>query len=1469
MPGTVKGWEELRVARTTGLLGILILAVWSFCSPLRAQKPPSPTNGGYLGQPSLLLRNTKPPLSKDENATGRVEGDRNLHRMLLVLAPSAQQEAELRKLIDDQHDRRSPNYHHWLSAREFGARYGAASGDLEQIRAWLEGAGLRVDGLASSRRWLEFSGTAAQVESAFHTKMQYYQVRGKTYLSNATDIAVPASLSAITRGVFSLNNFGRRPPVRTVKGLAGIDAQGRKVRLPQLTATGGSANTYYVAPGDFATIYGTKGLLGGGIDGSGVTIAIAAQSQIELTDVQQFRNIFGLKGNDPNFLISGPDPGIASQVDAEEALLDVEWAGAAAPGATVNLVVAASTDTTSGVDLAAAYAIDNEVAPILTYTYGSCEQALTSTGNAFYNALWQQAAAEGITVLVASGDNGAAGCDNPNAGIPAQLGPAVNGVASTPYNVAVGGTQFDDSSQPSLYWNSGNAADYSSAVGYIPEKAWNQSCDPSQTATATNCAFGNSTLNLLASAGGASTVYSKPAWQSGTGVPADSERDVPDIALAAASAHDDIVYCTSLGGIACEINAQQQVVGLTLVGGTSAATPAMAGILALIEQKNGAYQGQIDYTLYRLAATPANVCNSSQETNPVAQNSCVFYDVTAGNNDVPCAGGSPGCSSATSGTNGILTGSNAGIGYDLVTGLGSINATNLANAWTSTAFEPSQTTLQASSLSVTHGAPITMSGSVSGATASGTPSGLVSIKTNAFGDSAQTLSLSSGGTFSGAISDLPGGQYNLLAHYAGDGTFAASDSAVLPVTIASEDSTTNLVATGLASNSAGYGAPVQLKVTVAGVSGQGIASGTIEFQDNNSMVTTSTLGPDGSAYILTGGGASYAFAIGAHSLVASYSGDNSFHSSSSAALTFTIGKGTPFVVVGVNSQSVPVGGTVGAHAIVSGAGTASATGTVQFTSDGIPCSAPVALVTGGLFGSQAQASALVTGLQPGTHVIGAIYNGSADPNYMSVMSGDATNELTQTVTIGSNAGSATTTSLVVGPTPSNLGDTGTFLVTVVPKTASGTVTIWDAVGPRSAATTISSGSASIQFAWTQAGTTSVYAVYSGDATNGSSTSTPTTFTVQKGAPQVALTGPATASANQQVSLNTSVVGNPTNPQLPFPTGVVEIWDSLNGSAAQLLTAQGLTAGPSGSSVYGARLKFAPGVHTVFARYRGDTNWQTKDSGTMQLSSSTFTLSVTSITISAGSPGSGTVTITPSGGFTGTVTLTCATGTSSLPAGYSCAFASPSVTVSTGVATTTITLTPTSPAAAAVPVARNDRNPLTVLSMSLAAGLLLIGLATIVFGPANNSRNFALFGGLMILAAGLAYGCGGGGGGGGPFSTTTALTSSSPKAGFGAPVTFTVKVTPLGAATPNGTVELFDNGQTPGSPVRVNAGIATFLATSMPVGVHTMTAQYSGDSNTLSSTSAAISQAITGQGIIEITGTSNGITQTADVTVVVN
>jgi hypothetical protein len=1089
--------------------------------------------------------------------------------MILVLWPSAQQERELEQLLDEQQRKSSPNYHRWLSAAEFGARFGTADTDTEQIRTWLESKGFAVGTVSKSKRWIVFSGTSQQVEDAFHTEMQYYRVSGKTHIANATDIAVPVALAEVTRGLASLNNFGKRPPRHLAEGAAGRDSEGRKTLLePNLTA---ATNTYYLAPGDFAAVYDTKSLLGAGIDGTGISIAITAQSDIELTDVQEFRQIFRLKANDPNFIVSGPDPGLTSQTDAEEAQLDVEWAGAVAPGATIDLVVAGSSATTSGVDLAAAYAIDNEIAPILTYTYGSCEQALGAAGNAFYNALWQQAAAEGITVLVAAGDNGAAGCDNATAGIAATQGLAVNGAASTPYNIAVGGTEFTEGATAPTYWNSANAPDFSSSFGYIPESAWNEGCDPAQPVSRTNCVYGSLNVSLLAGGGGASTIYSKPAWQTGPGVPADKARDLPDVAMAAASGHDGFVYCTSLGGMPCRLSGQS-VTGLTLIGGTSAATPTMAGILALVEQKNGAFQGQANYVLYQLAQIEGNSCDSSKQTNPAAHATCVFYDVTSGSNAVPCAGGSPRCSSTASGTNGFLTGNAAGPGYDLATGLGSVEAANLANAWENVVLAGSQTTLQTSTASFVHG-----------------------------------------------------------------------------------------------------------------------------------------------------------------------------------------------------------------------------------------------------------------------------------------------------------SGAKTSTTLAVQSAPINLGDTGIFHVTVNPASATGTVSLWDAVGARSSAFPISGGAARVQLAWTQAGSTSLYAVYSGDQANAGSVSAPITFTVHKGVPQIQLSAPASDAATQPLSLNARVIGSTANAAIPFPSGIIEIWDSLSGAPAQLLAAQNPTRGAGSVAVLGTHGKLSPGSHTLHAHYDGDVNWAAGDSPNVTLVSSSFTLLVspTAVPVTAGALGNATVLITPNGGFSGTVALSCPTGGTLAPVGYTCSFGQASVPVSGGQATTQLNLTPSTTPAAALKTATLASTRPAAWGLGSAAAILLLGMAGIAASRGKGPRDFLLFGGLVAGIVSLVLGCGSGGSSTGPVATTTTLSSSALKVGFGTPVTFSVLVVPQGSRTPTGNVQLFDNGTTYGNPSRVNAGIVSFLTTNLPVGVHVITAQYLGDASTLGSSSAPITQVITGTVPMQITGTSNSIVETADFNVSVN
>jgi Pro-kumamolisin, activation domain/Bacterial Ig-like domain (group 3) len=1416
------------------------------------------------------------PLASAINEAGRVESGKKLDRVLLLLSSSDAQKADLQKFLADLHNPKSSVFHHWLTPAQFGARFGVADEDIQKVTSWLQSKGLVPGKISQSKLMLEFSGTSAQVEAAFHTELHYYLVGGTKYVANSVDISLPAGLAAISPGVASLNNFPKLRPRQIFSGIAGRNSQGRKVKnvSPDLTAVSNGTFTNYLAPGDFSTIYSTASLLAAGNDGTGITIAITAQSNIELTDVQMFRQMFGLKPNDPNVILSGPDPGVVYPVDGNEATLDTEWAGAVAPGATIDLVVAGTTATTNGVDLAAVYVVDNQLAPIISYTYGTCEQNLGTAGNAFYSALWQQAEAQGMTVLTATGDSGAAACDSNTSEQPAMQGLAVNGTASTPYTVAVGGTQFAEGANASTYWSASNDSTFTSALGYIPEAAWNESCDPGQPSSATNCIDATGNFSLLATGGGASAIYTKPSWQSGPGVPADGQRDIPDVSLAASSGHDQAVYCTSLGGTACQINGQQEAVGLTLVGGTSLSTPAMAGVVALVEQKNGAFQGQIDYVLYQLAQT--NSCNSSRQTTPGTSTTCIFYDITTGNNSVPCAGGSPNCSSTQAGTNGVLTGEDTSTGYDMATGLGSVNVANLANAWSSVTLVGSQVSLQAANMSFVHGTPVTLTGAVTPASGTSTPTGTVALRTDSYGNMPDTMPLTTG-AYMASISDMPGGQYNLYAHYSGDGTFAPSDSAGVALNVTPESSATSLSLTGLSSGAAAYGSNLSVVIKVSGQSGQGVATGIVTLTDGSSTIGTFPLASDGEVTDSTGAGTAYSFPVGMHSLVATYSGDNSFLNGTSNTVSFTIGQGTPFVVVGVNSNTASAGQTVGVHAVVAGFGSVSATGAVQFTDNGTNVGTAQTLQTIGFFGTQAQASLLLTNLMAGQHVIGATYLPKGDPNYTGVMSGDPQNELTQTIQVSPIAGTKTTTTLSSTATPANLGDTATFSVAVKPASATGTVTLWDAVGPRSSAAPLSGGAASISIAWPQGGTTSVYAVYSGDSNDASSASAPLSFTVNRGTPQVALVAPSILGQTQQVTLNATVTGNPGDPLIAYPTGFVEFWDSVNGAPAKIINVQSLTAGAGDIGVFAFRFTFASGTHALHVHYRGDNNWQPADSAVVTIATSDFgvTIAPNPLSIAGGSAGSATVSIAPLAGFTGAVNLTCATGGTAPPVGYTCSLAS-SVSVGTGTATTPLNLAVSSAASGnRLPAAGNTSAsaslPWTIVGFA-GVFLLIGGLFSGIASP-QAPRHFFASAGVLLLVSGLVWGCGGGGGGsggggGGPVPTTTTISSSNAKIGFGMPLQFNVTVN--GNATPSGKVQLYDNGQPYSTQGTVNAGIAVFNVSSLPVGVHSISAHYLGDSGTEPSNSAPITQVITGGVPLQITAaSSSGLTHTANVTVTIN
>jgi subtilase family serine protease len=709
----------------------LLSAIFSIpVLPLFAQEIARPLISQPLDESKLtVLRGNTHPLARAEFDRGAAPADLPMNHMQLLLRRSPEQEAALERLMAEQLDRLSPNYHKWLTPEQFGEQFGPSDQDILTITGWLQSHGFLIGNAPKGKTTIDFSGTAAQVQQAFHTPIHKYVINGQEHWANVKDPAIPSALTASVEGIVSLHNFF--PRAQSVAGPA------RQINRPlytfptnpQCSESTSSSNTnpclYGVGPADFDKIYNVPSSL----TGAGETIAIVSDSDINSTDVDQFRQIFGLPAKNFQQIETDPsgDPGIQppnrtnSNGDEVEAILDVEWAGAVAPAAMIDLVVSPTTNTTSGIDTSAQYIVNNKLAPIMGVSYGLCELDLGTAGNSFHNMLWQQAAAEGITVLVSAGDNGAAGCDivevNGASTQPATEGLEVSGLASTPYNLAVGGTDFNDPT-PSTYWGtSNNSTTQLSALSYIPETTWNETCtntivvqffndanvaaacnDPvvqqfenssgvflvaptGGSGGVSNCTTNSTTSTTLGPPSSCSGGYAKPTWQTGPGVPNDGKRDLPDLSMFSGDgliSGSFYIACEAdlngtSGSVPCNLSSQDFVA----VGGTSAATQAMAGIVALIDQKEGSAQGNVNPVLYSLASQQSpSSCNSS---SPGA--SCVFNNVTVGTIAMPCGKGSPNCTVTGSNQVGVLSGYNAGTGYNLATGLGSLNVANLTNLW--------------------------------------------------------------------------------------------------------------------------------------------------------------------------------------------------------------------------------------------------------------------------------------------------------------------------------------------------------------------------------------------------------------------------------------------------------------------------------------------------------------------------------------------------------------------------------------------------------------------------------------------------------------------------------------------------------------------------------------------------------------------------------------------------------------------
>lgn len=675
--------------RTTAFLLLLTSSAWAAA--------PSRIRGPVDARRTHAIAGNVRPMAQPRFDRGPVDPGLRLEHVLLLIKPSAAQQAELDQLLADQQNPSSPRFHQWLTPEEFGNRFGLSAGDHSKVVAWLASAGLTVNESGRARNWVAFSGTVSQVARALDTEFRRYEVDGETHFANSTAPSVPQALADIAGGFLGLDDFHPKPGA---------------LRAAPRYNSGGS---HYLVPEDFATIYNVAPLYQAGIDGTGQAIAVVGQSDIVVSDIRTFRSKYKLPANDPKLInYGGGDPGLNSA--QLEANLDLEWAGAVAPGATIFYVY--------GPDAFAALvsAVNLNNAQMISVSYSGCE---VNAGIPYYQLIGQQANAQGITIFAASGDSGPAGCDSQGSEPLATRGLAVNFPATLPEVTAVGGTQFVEGN--GNYWAAANDANSGSALSYIPEAAWNES----------------STAGLAAAGGGASRLYAKPVWQSAPGVPADKARDVPDISLNGAT-HD--AY-------------QVYISGLTLgVGGTSAGTPAMAGITALLNHylvKQGVLAkpglGNINPQLYRLA-----------QTVPGA-----FHDVVTGNIIVPCSQSSPDCASGT-------LGYAAGPGYDLATGLGSIDANALVTQWNQPV-TPATVQLTSSATKGTLNDTVQLTATVAGSAS--TPTGTVTFSSG--GNLLGTVTLSSGTATVKAPLYLSGtGTWTYTASYSGDSTYAPGGATV-------------------------------------------------------------------------------------------------------------------------------------------------------------------------------------------------------------------------------------------------------------------------------------------------------------------------------------------------------------------------------------------------------------------------------------------------------------------------------------------------------------------------------------------------------------------------------------------------------------------------------------------------------------------------------------------------------------------
>jgi hypothetical protein len=1244
----------------------------------------------------VTLKGNTHPMARSANDKGQVESQFRMERMQLVLKRGPEQQAALEKFNAEQNDPASPNFHHWLHADEIGKLYGPSDSDIAAITSWLQSQGFSVDAISKGRVTIEFSGTAGQVQQAFHTQMRRYIVNGEMHLANDRDPAIPEALAQVVTGISSLHDFFPQSQSRLGRFVTKNHETGKIAPVAHTSSQAvhsqysfGDPNAGYaqgedIGPYDFAAMYNLLPLWNSGITGKNQSIAIAAASDITLADISTFRTFFGLSkfSGTTSIVHNGPDPGF-NQGNQVENTLDAEWAGASAPDANVVVVVSKSTASTSAINLSMSYIVDNEVAPIMSTSYGECEAYLGSAGNLALNAIFLQGSTEGISLFSSAGDQGSTGCDSDSSTQPpyvAESGLQVNGFASSPYITGVGGTDLLWQDKPtSTYWGA-NDSNNASALGHIPEIPWNGTCSSTYLLTVftgegtpeklCNDALNSSSyyylVSIAAGSGGASSciggtgtlasctgAYAKPSWQTGTGVPADNVRNVPDVSLFASSGFPDgiigsaYLFCVSSGSPdkSCDYTGNNVV--FQEVGGTSVSSPAMAGIMALVLQKTGSHQGLANPMFYQLASTqtPAN-CNGSTAS---VGSGCIFYDVTSGSIAMPCLVASPNCVVTTAGDQiGISAGYSAAAGYDLATGLGSVNAYNLVNAWPTTT------------------APPTTTASVSPGTYD-FPSAVV----NTTSPTPETITITNTGTT--AIS------------FTGISITGANASSFSDTTTCSLTST--LAPSGMCT------VAVSFAPTVSGT-----LSATLNIVDTAGTQTVSLSGTGASAptYTLNISPANVAFNS---TVINTAAATQPVTVTNTGTATVTLGT---ISITGANassfSETTPCGTTLasGSSCMITVGFTPTTTGTLAATLS-IPSNATGSPQTVSLTGTGATAPTYTLIVTPPNVAFTSTTVGtsaSAQPVTLKntgtaiitlgtiSIAGANASSFSETTPCGTTLASGSSCMITVGFTPTT---TGTLAATLsIPSNATGSPQTVSLTGTGAAAPLLST-------------TTTLVA---------------SPASVAPGA-NVLLTATVSASSSTQGGTVTFYSGSSS-----LGTG------TLNGSGVATLTTTFANAGTySLTAAYAANATFAGSSSTPFT--------ETVTAATGATAGVTAAFTPSSVIVPQGQSGTLTLTLTPIGGYTGTVTLACGT----LPQYMSCVFAPSSLNISATTATVTDTFTLNTSASSVAAVQRNTgiysaellwlpgsllallgfsrRKRLTLSTRLLSmAGLLCVGLATL-------------------------------------------------------------------------------------------------------------------------------------------------------------